>query len=293
MDVDVLVVGAGPTGLMLANQLARRGVRVTIVDRHSGPAQQTRAMAVQARTLELYAWLGLADRALELGRKGNGATVVERRARRAHPDRRRRPRLRPCRSCSSWADDNERILGERLRDSATGAMEHRARRARAIGRSRHRDAQAARRVDAEPLGPCVGGCDGAHSTVRICPPSSLPVRRTSSVLRRRHRVHRAMVPDELNIYLWRDGFHPSFDARRRPLARDRHPPRIAARLRAGDVRRGGPDIVREVGAKLHFKSCSWFSTYRIHHRSASTSATGAASCSATRRTSTVPRARRA
>jgi 2-polyprenyl-6-methoxyphenol hydroxylase-like FAD-dependent oxidoreductase len=44
-DVDVLVVGAGPTGLMLACQLARRGVRVEIVDRHSGPAQQTRAIA--------------------------------------------------------------------------------------------------------------------------------------------------------------------------------------------------------------------------------------------------------
>ena len=55
MDTDVLVVGAGPTGLMLANQLARRGVRPLIIDRHSGPAQQTRAIGVQARTLEIYA----------------------------------------------------------------------------------------------------------------------------------------------------------------------------------------------------------------------------------------------
>ena len=54
MQVDVLIVGAGPTGLMLANQLARRGVRPMIIDRHSGPAQQSRAMAVQARTLEIY-----------------------------------------------------------------------------------------------------------------------------------------------------------------------------------------------------------------------------------------------
>ena len=37
MDTDVLVVGAGPTGLMLANQLVRRGVRVLIIDRHAGP----------------------------------------------------------------------------------------------------------------------------------------------------------------------------------------------------------------------------------------------------------------
>ena len=44
MDTDVLIVGAGPTGLMLANQLARRGVSAQIVDRHGGPARETRAL---------------------------------------------------------------------------------------------------------------------------------------------------------------------------------------------------------------------------------------------------------
>ena len=52
---DVLIVGAGPTGLMLANQLARRGVRALIIDRHAGPARETRALGVQARTMEIYA----------------------------------------------------------------------------------------------------------------------------------------------------------------------------------------------------------------------------------------------
>src|SRR5437764_11119145 len=75
MDADVLIVGGGPTGLMLANQLGRRGVRAMIIDRHSGPAQQTRAMAVHARTLEIYSKLGIAERALELGRRGNGANM--------------------------------------------------------------------------------------------------------------------------------------------------------------------------------------------------------------------------
>jgi len=36
VDADVLVVGAGPTGLMLANQLGRRGLRAPIIDRHAG-----------------------------------------------------------------------------------------------------------------------------------------------------------------------------------------------------------------------------------------------------------------
>ncbi|MDB5754339.1 MAG: pcpB, partial [Massilia sp.] len=38
MDTDVLIVGAGPTGLMLANQLVRQGIRVVIIDRNSGPS---------------------------------------------------------------------------------------------------------------------------------------------------------------------------------------------------------------------------------------------------------------
>src|SRR3954468_4677526 len=75
MDTDVLVVGAGPTGLMLANQLARRGVRALIVDRHAGPALETRALGVQARTLEIYAHLGLVEAALGLGKRAAAANM--------------------------------------------------------------------------------------------------------------------------------------------------------------------------------------------------------------------------
>src|SRR3954464_4569078 len=75
MDTDVLISGAGPAGLMLANQLARRGVRPIIIDRHSGPAQQTRAMAVQARTLEIYSKMGIIDQALALGAPASGANM--------------------------------------------------------------------------------------------------------------------------------------------------------------------------------------------------------------------------
>src|SRR5271169_2478835 len=75
MDADVLIVGAGPTGLMLANQLGRRGLRPLLIDRNSGPAQQTRALGVHARTLEIYNKLGIVGRALELGRPGTGVNL--------------------------------------------------------------------------------------------------------------------------------------------------------------------------------------------------------------------------
>src|SRR5436853_3654408 len=68
-DTDVLIIGAGPTGLVLALWLTRLGVRVRIVDKTAEPGTTSRALAVQARTLELYRQLGLADAVLARGRR--------------------------------------------------------------------------------------------------------------------------------------------------------------------------------------------------------------------------------
>src|SRR5260370_6433598 len=118
MDTDVLIVGAGPTGLMLANQLGRRGVRTLIVDRHSGQSLQTRALGVQARTLEIYAKLGIVDRALELGKRGTGANMWAQGRKMA-----RVPLGEVGQNTTPYPyililgqDDNERIMGDKLRD---------------------------------------------------------------------------------------------------------------------------------------------------------------------------------
>ena len=64
---QVLIVGAGPTGLVLALRLARHGVAVRIIDQNSGPGQASRAMAMHARTLEFYRQLDLADAIVSQG----------------------------------------------------------------------------------------------------------------------------------------------------------------------------------------------------------------------------------
>src|ERR1700724_2959031 len=60
-QTDVLIIGAGPTGLVLALWLTKLGVKVRIIDKTAEPGTTSRALAVQARTLELYSQLDLAE----------------------------------------------------------------------------------------------------------------------------------------------------------------------------------------------------------------------------------------
>jgi 6-methylpretetramide 4-monooxygenase / 4-hydroxy-6-methylpretetramide 12a-monooxygenase len=64
-ESDVLVVGAGPSGLFAATELARHGVRARVVERESHPHHQARATALQPATLEILQQAGLVDRVLE------------------------------------------------------------------------------------------------------------------------------------------------------------------------------------------------------------------------------------
>jgi len=70
--VDVLVVGAGPTGLLLASELARRGVGVHLIERRTIPAEHSRALAVVPRTMEMMDQLGLANAFIAPSHKAKG-----------------------------------------------------------------------------------------------------------------------------------------------------------------------------------------------------------------------------
>src|SRR5579863_6155949 len=66
-DCQVLIVGAGPTGLVLACELLTRGIGIRIIDKGDGVARQSRALGIHARTLEVFDMMGLADRFLARG----------------------------------------------------------------------------------------------------------------------------------------------------------------------------------------------------------------------------------
>ena len=75
LDPDVVVVGAGPTGLMAATLLRRAGVTVRILDKSTQQAHESRAFAVHARSLELMRAIGLGDACMERGVVATGAQV--------------------------------------------------------------------------------------------------------------------------------------------------------------------------------------------------------------------------
>ena len=273
MNTEVLIVGAGPTGLMLANQLACRGVRVLIIDRHSGPALQTRALGVQARTLEIYAKLGLADRAIELGKRGHGANMWSEGRQVGHVsfgDAGAATTAYPY-ILILGQDDNERIMGEKLNELGVQvqwntellALEQHA--AHVVATLKTADGQT-RKVTAA----FVAGCDGARSAVRTLNGVDFPGAPYEHVFFVADVTATGrMVPDEVNVYLWREGFHLFF-----PMRGANHwrivgivPPQLREQKDL-DLAAVAPSLRSEAGTSLSIESCSWFSTYRIHHRAA-------------------------
>jgi 2-polyprenyl-6-methoxyphenol hydroxylase-like FAD-dependent oxidoreductase len=114
----------------------------------------------------------------------------------------------------------------------------------------------------------VAGCDGARSSVREMNGIAFPgapyehvffVADTEAI--------GSMVPDEVNVYLWRTGFHLYFPMRGtdrwRVIGILPSTLRDKADLSFEELI---PSLLQEGGAGLSFKSCSWLSTYRIHHR---------------------------
>ena len=167
-DVDVLIVGAGPTGLALAAQLARYGIRFRIIDRNLDRAHESRALAIQPRTLEVLGSLGVARELVECGntavnlRMHVGARVVPIRL----FDLGVNDTAYPFLLFLSQAE-TERILAGFL-------LEHGGRIERGVeligmsqagdgldGTIRHRDGR-----EEVVRARYVVGCDGAHSTVR-------------------------------------------------------------------------------------------------------------------------------
>src|SRR4030095_538364 len=166
---DVLVVGAGPTGLVLGLWLTLLGVRVRIIDKTSEAGTTSRAVAVQARTLELYRQIGLADAVVAGGRKVPAVNLWVAGKQVAHASLSDMGAgISPFPYALIYPqDEHERLLIDRL--AGAGVEVERETELVAFEETGDRVLARFRRGEGGPQeghAAYIAGCDGAHSTVR-------------------------------------------------------------------------------------------------------------------------------
>jgi 2-polyprenyl-6-methoxyphenol hydroxylase-like FAD-dependent oxidoreductase len=272
--VDVLICGAGPTGLVLALWLIRAGVRVRIVDAAAEPGTTSRALVVHARTLEFYRQMGMADAFLAEGLRFTAVNmwVRGRRVARAVLGDMGKG-LSPFPFMFVCAQDrHERFLIEHLR-RAGGEVE---RPVTLVDFTQGAGGVTARLKDAtgdiqECEASYLAGCDGARSTVRDVLGVGFPGGTYERVFYVADVEARgAVMNDELHVALDDVDFMAVF-----PL-KGGHTARLIGTVRAEQESDREAltwdDVGRRVAERMGIDVArvNWFSTYRVHHRVAGT-----------------------
>jgi 2-polyprenyl-6-methoxyphenol hydroxylase-like FAD-dependent oxidoreductase len=269
-DRLVLIVGAGPTGLVLALWLTRLGVRVRIIDKTAEPGTTSRAVAVQARTLELYRQVDLSGAVVEHGVKVAAANLWVGGARAARlPLGRMGEGLSPFPYALTYPQDaHERLLIERL-DALGVKVERRTELVRFDQHPEGVRAVLKRPNGAEEIceAAYLAGCDGARSTVREVLATGFPGGTYSGLFYVADVDAAGPAADsEIHIDFEEADFLAVFPlqgtGRLRLVGPVRwEPDREARELTFDDI------SDRAVGnLKLTIARVNWFSTYRVHHR---------------------------
>jgi 2-polyprenyl-6-methoxyphenol hydroxylase-like FAD-dependent oxidoreductase len=164
-DTDVLIVGAGPVGLFLANECARRGLRWRLIEQHASQSVHSKALAIFPRTLEILDMAGLVGPFLREANPVTSVAVVTHGRRLAHL--RFAPDESPYRLIAMVPQSvTERLLVEQLTTKG-GEVEYETALVSAVDRGDRVSALLDHRGErSEVTAAFVVGCDGAHSTVR-------------------------------------------------------------------------------------------------------------------------------
>jgi 2-polyprenyl-6-methoxyphenol hydroxylase-like FAD-dependent oxidoreductase len=273
-ETGVLIVGAGPTGLTLALWLQRLGTRFRIIDTTPAPAPYSRALGVHARTLEFDRQLGFADDVVKGGVIMRGINLWVNRRKAAHVslgdlgmD------ITPYPFVLDFAQDqHERLLIAQLASGGTTIE----RRTRLVTLTERDDGLLATlecpdgSTD-ECLASYVAGCDGAHSTVR----SVTGVGFAGGSYERIFYVADVeatgpAVNGELHVDLGESDLLAVF-----AMKGENHV-RLVGTLAATAIGGGQQPTFDDVSRRpieqlgLDIKRIHWFSTYRVHHRVATT-----------------------
>jgi 2-polyprenyl-6-methoxyphenol hydroxylase-like FAD-dependent oxidoreductase len=269
-ETQVLIAGAGPTGLVLALFLARQGIRPRIIDPVAEPGTTSRALVVQARTLEFYQQVGIADALLQGATRFTGINLWAAGRKMAHIAI---GALGTGLSRFTYMtvfpqDEHERLLIDQL--SALGITVERGTSLQSFEESRDgvrvqltRADGSVERCDVRYL----AGCDGARSKVRERFHTTFQGGTYDRLFFVADVVATGPVADgDLHLALDESDFLAVFPMKGRGHARF-----IGTVLKApadGDAALKWDDVSHHIEERMQVtvETVNWFSTYRVHHR---------------------------
>ena len=264
--VSVLIVGAGPTGLFMAYQLARHGILFRIIDKKSQQTENSNAAALQTRTLEIFRHLGIADDFIREGQSCNGVNLYDKGKAFAFAS------FLNLKSIYHYILTLPQYKTEKILNEKLVAMHHRVERTRElidINASEEEIEATIQHADGvKEIIRCewLLGCDGAHSTTREKCGLSFPGKDLDSQF---------LVADgALNTFLPKDQLHVFSDSGLMlaifPLGDDKY--RLAANLDSDSaIQHLTEDDIKALvhkrsSGKFDAKSISWISPFWIHSK---------------------------
>ncbi len=264
IDTDVLIVGAGPVGLFLANECARRGLRWRLIETHATQSEHSKALAIFPRTLEIFDMAGVVAPFLEVANRVTSVSVVTHGRQLAHM--KFAPEESPYRFVAMVPQDvTERLLLEHLRQRG-GTVEYETTLVSAEEREEHVLATLDHKGESKEVRAAfVVGCDGAHSAVRHL--LNLPfegAQYDASFLLADVETNDALPADELQLCPSELGPVAIF-----PMSATRR--RVVATIDKVEGDAPSLELVQRILAErapkgLEARSLRWSSYFRIHHR---------------------------
>jgi 2-polyprenyl-6-methoxyphenol hydroxylase-like FAD-dependent oxidoreductase len=265
-DTDVLIVGAGPVGLFLANECARRGLRSRIVEEHSTQSEYSKALAIFPRTLEIFDMAGVVDPFLKAANRVTSVAVITHGRSLAHM--RFEPKETPYPFVAMVPQNvTEKLFAEELQRRGR-SVEYETAFVSADQQDGYVNVTLDRKGEPQSVkASVVVGCDGAHSKVRKV--MNLPLEGgeyDSPFMLADVETNESLPADELQLCPSEQGplaIFPMNAIRRRVVATVDKPEGEAPSL----------ELVRAILAQrapsgVEARSLHWSSYFRIHHRHA-------------------------